>query len=203
MEDSYFFYAVDLLDRPITDEATARRVLEAVAALGDDGFCDEDLTRRDHALEFACRGPGDMEASLSFAAEEPEWGIMVPDVCLRQRDGRPDTVAQSAVVDVIRAVVEIVPPYLGTAVWPFGPADPEIYDASRPFRLRQVGSVMYLGERYLDTQLDGADLSDAPVARREEVAGGVLLVAGEDLRVAPEDGDLDDLAHYLDEQHAR
>jgi len=151
---------------------------------------------------FECQGPERLEASVSFSTDDPEWSVLVPDNDLQSADGDPIEVTQAATVNLIRAVLAVMPPYLGTAVWPFGPADPEVYDATVPFRLRQVGPVLYLSKRYLDSQLRGTDLADAPVWRREEVAGGLLLLAYPDLLHSPHDGDLDDLWLYLERVHS-
>lgn len=201
MRDSFFFYAVDLQGRPIADDATiqaARRAACQVAGLS----CGERLTREAHSKGFECQGPEMLEASVSFSTDDPEWAVLVPENDLQSADGHPIEVTQTATANLIRAVLTVMPPYLGTAVWPFGPADPEIYDATAPFRLRQVGPVLYLSRRYLDTQLGGADLADAPVWRREDVAGGLLLFAFPDLLHSPHDGDLDELWRYLELAHS-
>lgn len=197
MRDSFFFYAVDLQGRSVADEETivaSRQDVCKVAGL----FCDDKLTRQAHSVGFECQGPEGFNVSVSFSTDDAEWAVLVPDTYLRSADGHPVQRTQGATLDLIRSVLQVMPPYLGTAVWPFGPVDPEIYDTTEPFRLRQVGPVMYLSKRYIDTQLGGADLADAPVWRRENVAGGLLLLAYPDLLHSPHDGDLDELERYLE-----
>lgn len=201
MPDSFFFQAVDLQGTPIADVATilaARQAACQVSGLS----CDESLMHRAHSVRFDCQGPEGLKASVSFSTDDPEWAVRVPDDDLQSSRGDPVLAAQGATVDLIQAMLVQTPPYLGTAVWPFGPAVPEIYDITAPFRIRQVGPVMYLGERYIDTQLGRSDLTDAPVWRREEVAGGILLLAYPDLLHSPDDGDLDELRRYLELAHS-
>jgi hypothetical protein len=198
--DSFLFDAVDLRDAPIPDEAKVSAVRDAAGRLTGWSCADTPLTRGSHALGFDCAGPNDLGLRVSFSLEDPEWTVAVLDSQLTLY-GRPDEPAQTLTANLIRTVLQEVPPYLGTAVWPFGPLDPEIYDLDAPFRLRQVGPLLFLSKRYLDTQLGGSQLVDAPVWRREELAGGILLQAYPDLLYSPDDPPLGDLRAYLDQAH--
>src|SRR3954454_12499879 len=120
MRDSFFFYAVGLQGRAIAEEETVgatRRAVRQVKGLS----CAENVTRQDHSVSFECQGPEALEVSVSFSTDDPEWAVLVPESFLVTAEREPNVKTQTATVDVIRAVLEVVPPYVGTAVWPFGP----------------------------------------------------------------------------------
>jgi hypothetical protein len=140
---------------------------------------------------------GDVSARISISVDESGWSLSLPDDLMRWADGRPNADVQESVLDLVRALLEAAPPYVGVSCWPFGPSTPEVYEESTPFALRQVGSVLYLGGRYLETHGADLELSAAPVQSQQALAGGVLLVADRDLLHSADDGDLDDLRTFF------
>lgn len=193
MGDSFFFQTFYLSDDRRSDLPARADLQDAVLAAG---------WRLRDAAQDANRSSlrvakDDLGARVSLPRNDGSWALSVPDDQLRWADGRPDEAAQAPVVDLVRKLLEIAPPYVGVSCWPFGPSTPEVYDQSPLFALREVGSVMFLSDRYVSLHLVGVDLDAAPVRRHEELSGGRLLIADDDLLQSADDGDLDDLQAFF------
>lgn len=195
MSADFFFDAVFLDDcgwvGASVSEAFIAATEQAGFTLRREPELDEDWT------SLRLRGNTGLHLVVSVGMYDPGWVVIVADAQLRWGDGTPDEEAQATLLDLLRALIATAPPYFGSVYWPFGASAPEVYDTSTPFALRQVGSMLFLGQRYLETQLAGTNLAEVPVWRREELVSGVLLIADRDLLRSAEDGDLDELRCFF------
>ena len=187
MADSFLFEAVRLDDEAPSLAAFDAGLAAAAATVGWHAEGPSDAVDLRH---------GDLLAGVHRFASPQRWTVSTPDADLRWVDGSPDAAAQTAVIDLLRALLQLAPPYVGVSCWPFGPTVPEVYDTSTPFALREVGAATYVSDRYQECHLSGIDIEAAPAARRERLADGVLLITDDLLRSAA-DGQLDDLRRFL------
>ena len=187
MADSFLFEAVRLDDEAPSIAAFDAGLSAVAAAAGWQAEGPPDSVDLRH---------GDLLAGVHRFTSPERWTVSTPDADLRWADGTPDAAGQTAVIDLLRALLELAPPYVGVSCWPFGPTVPEVYDTSTPFALREVGSVTYVSDRYRECHLSGIDIEAAPTARQERLPDGVLLIADDLLRSAA-DGQLDDLRRFL------
>lgn len=140
---------------------------------------------------------GELSALVGVERSGAWWRADVDEGQLRWSDGRPDDETQAGFVDLLRALVAATPPYLGLAVYPFGPAGPPALPASAPYRTPDAGPILFLSERYLKDNPPSGDPRRAAGFRHDDIAGGLLLWAEVDLLQAGDDGRLDHLRHLL------
>jgi hypothetical protein len=167
--DSFLFEMVGLDGGGWSGDDAVGRL---VAAVGAAGSAPEEPSGGWHRLGLV-DGPL-AGGSLLVSAGRPGWAFSIVDQVLGGDDD-PIEEAQAAAVDLLRRCVAAVPLYLGTAVWPFGPEVPEVYDTRRPFTCRQAGPVMYVSGTYVDAVL-GNPIEALKGWTSEPVAGGHLLV---------------------------
>ncbi|TDD20110.1 hypothetical protein [Nonomuraea diastatica] len=139
----------------------------------------------------------DLPAWVSRCGDDRLWEVGVMDCDLSWANSRPHRAGQSWLLELIRALLLAAPPYVAVTGWGEEFAFPEEPDASVPYTLSHVGSVTFLGERYLATHLPQLNRAALPVRFHRELAGGLLLVADDTLLRSDEDGHRDELRALL------
>lgn len=175
------------------------------ASLGDAAAPDAAVLHDAAASAFEVDELDEDEDVVTFSADREElsalvgaggpgvWWVDADEDQLRYSDGRPDEETQASYVHLVRVLLVAAPPYVGLAVYPFGPEAPPDMPSSPPFSLSEVGPMLFVSERYLGDNPPAGDLREAVGFRAENVAGGMLLWLEGDLLQTAEDGGFNDL----------